>query len=68
MTQILGEVIVPNDFEGAKNKIGKIVRTGLIKDNPSEVAKEFAGYTNKGDLYIAMEFDHTIDLIPENID
>ena len=50
------------------DKLGKIIRTGLIKDNPSDVAKEFAGYTNKGDLYIAMKFDHTVDIIPENIE
>ncbi len=36
---------------------GKIVRTGLLKNNPSEVAQKFAKYASKGDAYIAVEFD-----------
>ena len=36
---------------------GRIVRTGLLKNNPTEVAKKFAEFASKGDNYIAVEFD-----------
>ena len=36
---------------------GKIVRTGLLKNNPTEVAQKFAKFASKGDNYIAVEFD-----------
>jgi len=36
---------------------GRIVRTGLLKNNPTEVAKKFAKFASKGDNYIAVEFD-----------
>ncbi len=36
---------------------GTIIRTGLIKNNPSEIVKKYASRDVKGDSYIAMEFD-----------
>jgi hypothetical protein len=39
---------------------GKIVRTGLLKNNPSEIAQKFKLFSGKGDLYIAVEFDTPI--------
>jgi hypothetical protein len=36
---------------------GRIVRTGLLKNNPTEVAQKFAKFASKGDNYIAVEFD-----------
>jgi len=36
---------------------GRIVRTGLLKNNPTEVAQKFAEFASKGDNYIAVEFD-----------
>ena len=43
---------------------GRIVRTGLLKNNPTEVAQKFAKFSSKGDNYIAVEFDTPL----ENID
>ncbi len=36
---------------------GRIVRTGLLKNNPTEVAQKFSKFASKGDNYIAVEFD-----------
>lgn len=47
------------DFTLNKKKMniqGRIVRTGLLQNNPSEVAKKFAIFSSKGDSYIAVEF------------
>lgn len=38
----------------------RITRTGLIKNNPSEIAQRMTGHTSKGDSYIAVEFTHPI--------
>lgn len=43
------------------NLEGTIVRTGLLKHNPSEVAKRFAKKKVKGDSYIAIEFTTPLD-------
>ena len=43
---------------------GYIVRTGLIKENPSEVAQRYAAKKVKGDSYIAIRFNK---LLPEEI-
>jgi hypothetical protein len=45
--------------------MGKIIRTGLLKNNPSEVALKFARFSAKGDAYIAIEFDETIPEISD---
>ena len=45
-----------------KNKLcGLIVRTGLILNNPSEVAQRIKIEKVKGDAYIGVKFDNTID-------
>ncbi|MCX7679619.1 MAG: PilZ domain-containing protein [Spirochaetes bacterium] len=51
-------------FSTKKNKYelkGTIVRTGLIKNNPSELAQKFASLDTKGDSYIAVEFDELLE-------
>ena len=40
---------------------GDIVRTGLLKNNPSEIAKKFSIFSSKGDSYIAVEFNEPIN-------
>ena len=46
----------------------RIARTGIIKNNPSEIAQRMAGHTKKGDSYIACEFITPIaDFTPEDI-
>lgn len=40
---------------------GRIARTGLLQNNPSEVAKKFSMFSSKGDSYIAVEFNNPID-------
>ena len=47
----------------AKNeRFGRIVRTGLLRDNPSEVARKIAdGFKGLESYYIAVEFD---DIMP----
>jgi hypothetical protein len=51
------------NFTLDKEKIsvqGRIARTGLLKNNPTEVAKKFSMFSSKGDSYIAVEFVHPI--------
>jgi hypothetical protein len=48
-----------------KNKLAvhaSIVRTGLLKHNPTEVAKRMAKYASFGDSYMAVEFKEPIEL------
>ncbi len=40
---------------------GRIARTGLLQNNPTEVAKKFAMFSSKGDSYIAVEFTDPIE-------
>lgn len=40
---------------------GKIVRTGLLQNNPSEIAQKFKLFSSKGNIYIAVEFDEPIN-------
>lgn len=40
---------------------GTIVRTGLVKNNPSEIVKKYAAMDVKGDSYIAVEFDEILE-------
>ena len=55
-------VILKFAFNKQKMNInGNIVRTGLLKNNPSEVAKKFSMFSSKGDSYIAVEFNDPID-------
>lgn len=51
------------DFTLDKQKIkiqGRITRTGLLQNNPSEIARKFAMFSSKGDSYIAVEFNDPI--------
>ena len=40
---------------------GDIVRTGLLKNNPTEIAKKFSFFSSRGDSYIAVEFAEPIN-------
>lgn len=40
---------------------GRIVRTGLLQNNPSEIAQKFKFFSTKGNLYIAVEFNEPIN-------
>ena len=47
-------------FEIKKKKYdvdGHIIRTGLLKNNPSDIVKRYANAKVKGDSYIAVQFD-----------
>ena len=58
-TKVPAGMPVVIDFTLGKKKMeiqGHIVRTGLLKNNPSEIAKKFAQFSSKGDSYIAVEF------------
>jgi hypothetical protein len=51
---------------GKKNIInGIIVRTGLMKNNPSEAAQRYAGQKVKGDAYIAVKFEVPMQNVPQ---
>lgn len=47
------------------NPVGRIVRTGMLKNNPSEVALRFNRFSAKGEIYIAVEFENQIADISE---
>jgi len=50
-------------FKTKKNKheiSGYIVRTGTMKNNPSEVAQKYLKFASKGEAYIAVKFDDTL--------
>lgn len=50
-------------FQLNKEKLtlyGRIVRTGLLRNNPTEIAQKFAKYASKGENYIAVEFDNPL--------
>ena len=40
---------------------GIVVRTGIIKNNPSESAQRLKGIKVKGDAYVAVKFNNLID-------
>ena len=55
-------IILEFDLEKKKMRLtGKIVRTGMLVNNPSEVARKFSIFASKGDSYIAVEFSGPID-------
>ena len=46
-----------------KNSVyGRIIRTGILANNPSEVAQKLASCEKYGDSYIAIEFKEPIEL------
>lgn len=54
------------EFTVDKKKInlqGTIVRVGLLKNNPTEIARKFSKFSSKGDSYIAVEFDKPFEEI-----
>jgi hypothetical protein len=42
---------------GRRELMGSIVRTGLLKNNPSEIAMKYAAVKVKEDAYLAIRFD-----------
>ena len=55
-------IIVNFPIKNKKLQINaKIVRTGLLKNNPSEIALKFKKYSSFGDAYIAIEFNEPLD-------
>ena len=44
---------------------GIIVRTGIIQNNPSEIAQSLSDYSGKGDKYLAVRFNNEIEGIEE---
>ncbi len=58
------------NFKIRKQKMaihGRIVRTGLLKNNPTEVAQKMAPFSSFGDAYIAIEFKETISFSSEDL-
>lgn len=58
------------EFKTKKNKHavhGRIVRTGLLKNNPTEVAQKMSKFTSFGDSYIAIEFKEPIELSTDEL-
>jgi hypothetical protein len=54
------------EFKMKKEKIkvqGRIARTGLLQNNPSDIAQKFKIFSSKGDFYIAVEFSEPINEI-----
>ena len=57
-------------FKTKKSKLavhGRIVRTGILKHNPTEVAQKMAKFASFGDAYIAIEFKEPIELTREEL-
>lgn len=44
---------------------GRIVRTGRLQDNPSEIARKYSVFSNKGENYIAIQFDEPLENFDE---
>ena len=55
-------IILEFSFNNRKMNIqGNIVKTGLLKNNPTEIAKKFSIFSPKEDSYIAVEFAEPIN-------
>lgn len=54
-------VILKNDTTIFADISGKIVRTGLLQNNPSELARKYSSNDTKGDSYLAINFDQLLD-------
>ncbi|HSV98079.1 MAG TPA: PilZ domain-containing protein [Spirochaetota bacterium] len=46
---------------------GTIIRTGLLKNNPSEITQKYAAVKVKEDAYIAIQFAELIEEIDESV-
>jgi hypothetical protein len=58
------------NFKIKRNKFAvhaSIVRTGLLKHNPTEVAQRMARFNSFGDSYMAVEFKEPIELTPDDL-
>ena len=70
-TRVAAGMPIILNFELVKQKMritGQIVRTGMLANNPSEVARKFSMFSNRGDSYIAVEFNEPIeDFDPEKL-
>ncbi len=58
------------NFKTKKQKLavhGRIVRTGLLKNNPTEVAQRMSKFSSFGDAYVAIEFKEPIELINDEL-
>ena len=56
-------------FNTSKDEIcaaGRIVRTGRLQDNPSEIARKYSVFSDKGENYIAIKFDEPLENFDEN--
>ncbi len=57
-------LILKFKLNGAKSEYNaRVVRTGLLANNPSEVAQKYSGFASKWDSYIAVEFINPIEEI-----
>ncbi len=57
-------------FQTKKSKYeaaGTIIRTGLLKNNPSEIAQKYAAVKVREDAYIAIQFAQLIEEIDESV-
>ncbi len=45
---------------------GRIIRTGLLENNPTDVAVKYSSFSRYGDTYIGIEFDKPIDNFSES--
>ncbi len=55
-----------NTRENRYSRLGRIIRTGMLENNPSEVAQRFAVHQAKGEIYIAVEFNEPIESFSKN--
>jgi len=58
------------EFKTRKNRHavhGRIVRTGLLKNNPTEAAQKMARFASFGDSYIAIEFKEPIEISQDEL-
>jgi hypothetical protein len=46
---------------------GHIVRTGVLKNNPTEVAQKMARFSSYGDSYLAIEFKEPIEFTEDEL-
>lgn len=70
-TRVAAGMPIILNFELMKQKMsitGHIVRTGMLANNPSEVARKFSMFSHRGDSYIAVEFNEPVeDFDPEKL-
>ncbi len=68
-TRVAVNMPVKLRFASKKKKyevLSSIVRTGLLKNNPSEVAQKYAAVKVREDAYIALKFNSPLEDISES--